>query len=410
MAAAALKHPERPCPICGEGEAELLHHQSFLLPAESPLPDQYDVVSCTRCAFVYADTLATQADYDRHYALHSKYEDPSVATGGGDSPLDRLRLEDTAATLAKHLKPFGKDARILDVGCANGGLLTALRRAGFTRLYGVDPSPGCVAQLRTLQIEGSCGKLSDLRSLAALAARDPFEAIVLSHVMEHVLAVDAAMAALKPLLAPEGFLYVEVPDAARYADHPFVPFYYFDSEHINHFSAASLRNLAAIHGFRVDDCEARDIAVPDARRYPAVWAVLTAANESSPPVPDHLLRECVIEYVGQSGRAAYPTLEKLACAGRPVLLWGAGSHAQRLLLTSPLARCVIAAVVDQDRNKHGLIFAGCTVRAPESLTDAPAEFAIVVTSVLHAPEIERRIRTLGLQNPVVVADGSNEKP
>ena len=37
-----------------------------------------------------------------------------------------------------------KNASILDVGCANGGLLEALRALGYSNLVGLDPAPACV--------------------------------------------------------------------------------------------------------------------------------------------------------------------------------------------------------------------------------------------------------------------------
>ena len=100
----------------------------FALPDAHPLTDKYDVVCCERCGFVYADTRSTQADYDSYYADLSKYSDTVTATGAGAQGFDRARLEDTAKTLAAHVRD--RNALIVDVGCANGGLLSALAELG----------------------------------------------------------------------------------------------------------------------------------------------------------------------------------------------------------------------------------------------------------------------------------------
>ena len=96
---------------------------------------------------VYADTPATQADYDKFYATCSIYEQPAGASTGTTPPEDLARLEQIGALFAGHIP--SKQARILDVGCANGGLLQVLGRLGFRNLVGVDPSPACVENTRS---------------------------------------------------------------------------------------------------------------------------------------------------------------------------------------------------------------------------------------------------------------------
>jgi hypothetical protein len=115
----------RPCPICKTGEVELLHSQRFALHEEHPLSSGYDVVACTSCGFVYADTSVTQADYDRFYAEHSKYEDVKTGTGGVENSFDWKRQQETALQIANFLQ--NTSVSILDVGCANGGMLKALK-------------------------------------------------------------------------------------------------------------------------------------------------------------------------------------------------------------------------------------------------------------------------------------------
>src|SRR5438132_5327996 len=112
------KNALRSCPICGNSEVERLYHQKFVLPEGHVLPDAYDVVWCPVCGFAYADTPASQKDYDRYYAGFSKYEDNRTSTGGGASEWDSRRLRETAAAVAS-LVP-DRQARIIDLGCANG--------------------------------------------------------------------------------------------------------------------------------------------------------------------------------------------------------------------------------------------------------------------------------------------------
>ncbi|MFY9843934.1 MAG: hypothetical protein WAK23_12560, partial [Terriglobales bacterium] len=74
-----MKEFLRPCPVCDGKRGDVLHHQSFAVTDDYPLPDEYDVVICASCGMVFADTPATQADYDRFYATCSIYAQPAGA-------------------------------------------------------------------------------------------------------------------------------------------------------------------------------------------------------------------------------------------------------------------------------------------------------------------------------------------
>ncbi|NJK91011.1 MAG: hypothetical protein HC904_03740 [Blastochloris sp.] len=138
----------RNCPICQEVKGWRLHGQRFTLSEDHPLKEGYDVVACESCGFVFADTAVSQEDYDRYYASLSKYADAATSTGGGALSWDAARLKETAELLAR-FEP-NRDAWILDMGCASGGMLKALQDLGYGRLAGIDPSPGCAQATRNL--------------------------------------------------------------------------------------------------------------------------------------------------------------------------------------------------------------------------------------------------------------------
>ena len=237
-----MKKLLRPCPVCGGERGDVLHHQQFAVTDDYPLPDAYDVVICATCGMVYADTPATQADYDRFYATCSIYEQPAGAAAGATPPEDLARLEQIGALYAGHIP--SRQARILEVGCANGGLLQVLGRLGFSNLVGVDPSPACVENTRRCGCESYRG---DLAHLPAEIGR--FDAVILTAVLEHVLDVKSAVSALASVCADDGRIFLEVPDAAGYADYLYAPFQDINTEHINHFSLAALQNLMGQFGF-----------------------------------------------------------------------------------------------------------------------------------------------------------------
>ncbi len=380
--------PVRACPICRAKRAETLHAMRFQLATQSPLPAAYDVVACAECNFVYAATPGAASDYERHYADHSRYEDPTIATGGGASAIDRARLDVLADRLAGCVP---SRARILDIGCGNGGLLDALKARGYSNLAGIDPAPGCVARLRARGYPAWEGSLSRLPGAAGEA-----DLVVLSHVMEHVLHIRAALAGVRSRLAPDARLYVETPDATRYAGRDFVPFYFFDSEHINHFDAESLAAAGRLEGYELLHTDEGELMLEGQRRYPEVHAIFRAARHpgSARPQPFTRLKEAVRRYVAESlARSDDAVLAAIVASGRPLALWGAGSHAQRLLERPPLAGAHFLAVVDRDRRKHGLDFAGCRIQAPEAgLQGVPPDTVVVVAAALAANAIVAECR------------------
>ena len=72
-------------------------------------------------------------------------------------------------------------------------------------------------------------------------------------------------------MTARALLYVEVPDASRYADFAWSPFQDFNSEHINHFSLISLDNLLRQCGFRPLRLAAKEILSAPDMPYPAIY-------------------------------------------------------------------------------------------------------------------------------------------
>lgn len=394
---------KRPCPVCGGHRGAALHEQRFALPEASPLPAAYTIVSCEDCGACFADTPAPQDAYDRHYRQFSRYDDAALGTGGGTAEADRERLQETAALVVDQPLPRGAASRILDIGCAGGGLLVALAARGFRDITGLDPSPACVERVRRHGFSCHQGMLSALGRV--LPENSTWDVVILSHVVEHVVDVRAALAAVRDHLAVDGVCYVEIPDAARYTVEAFVPFYFFDSEHINHFNRATLANLASIAGFEVLAQGGRDLRLDGGKRYPAAWSLFGKSSTARPPRPDETLRPALEAYIEASARAQDPRqLDALAASHRPVLLWGAGSHGQRMLENSALGRCNLIGVVDRDPGKQGHALLGHEIRDPESVLDGLApDVTIVIASVLHGDQIAASIARAGLSNPLIVA-------
>jgi 2-polyprenyl-3-methyl-5-hydroxy-6-metoxy-1,4-benzoquinol methylase len=396
-AAAVGPLPRRACGACGSDEPIVCYQQKFVVPEHYPLPPAYDILTCRRCGFVYADPPATQKDYDRFYSDWSKYDDQNTASGGGVSCYDSARLATTAGDIARALP---SKASILDAGCATGGLLTALRDKGFTNLAGLDPSPRCADACLERGFPAYVGTIA-----SAPADIPKFNCIVLSHVLEHVFDIPAFFGAVQRLVVPGGYLYLETPDASCYANHLSAPFQEFNTEHINHFSPRALKNTARRFGLSPVVVEQKLLEISAHTYYPAVFGVFrdlgVVANQYD-VIRDPDLPSAIGAYIQSSTVMLEQISGRLAAKLRgksKVILWGAGQLAMKLLALPCLERMPIRAIVDNNPVLRGKTLRGSPIVAPSGIANTSEP--IIITTLLHADEIAAQIRELGLKNPVV---------
>lgn len=360
--------------------------------------DGYDVVTCARCGAGYANGIPRQAELDAYYAAASKYE--YHQRGGQESTYDRIRLEATASDLEPHIGTSA--ARILDIGCATGRLLATLRAHGFTNVQGVDPSPRCVAVAAELYgIDVVQGSVMDLPDSVAAA-----DLVTLVGVLEHIVDLDHALTSVKDVVRAGGQLWVEVPDALGFCDWDNAPFQEFSIEHIMFFSPASLTNLMARHGFEPVHV-ARNARPQSWRTMMANISGLFRKTDAGREVVsdcDTTTRPALLRYVEQSAEAdrrLNARIDAIIDAGRPIVVWGVGTHTRRLLHMSRLADAPIVAFVDSNVKYQGKTLAERPIIAPGDLHGRPEP--ILISSRPFEREIAEQIRDeLKLPNELIL--------
>lgn len=210
----------------------------------------FDLQRCTSCGMKWHRHVL---DENGLFTLYANWADAEQARRfeAAHAP-DKHDKTAQLAQMAKlvlrlrHLVGDGAGSpRLLDFGCGDGALLRVARTFGMAPI-GVDMSASRSEDARR---EG----LVILPDLDALSGSDPapFDAIVLSQVLEHLSDPAALLDSLRARLKPGGVLFVAVPNT----DGVEVPrdFHQFTLvqpvEHINAFTPASLRAIMARHGF-----------------------------------------------------------------------------------------------------------------------------------------------------------------
>lgn len=172
-------------------------------------------------AATYGDAAGMKARFDKIMAL----------------PLDRSDNRARVARVRAFAGRRGLDEAagltLLDVGAGLGVFPAAMRDAGWC-VTALEPDPRTVAHLA--EVVGVEAIADDL--LALDPARRTWQAVSFNKVLEHVEDPVPLLAHAGRLLAPGGFVYVELPDVAAAADGPGREEFFIEHHHV--FSPASL--------------------------------------------------------------------------------------------------------------------------------------------------------------------------
>ncbi len=387
---------QRTCPVCGSGFSKSLFQQSFQALDGIGLLNGYDVVACQGCGMTFADRIPSQAAFDNYYRDLSKYA--FGHRSGKESPEDEWRLRQVANSLRSFIA--GRDTRILEIGCSNGRLLGFLKDDGYQNVFGLDPAPESAESARARYgVEVLTGSIFD-----APVREGEYEFVILLQVLEHIRDVDLAVGALRRLVSPKGLLYVDVPDATKLIAEREAPFQEFSTEHINFFSPATLQYLMEAAGFRTVKAESAAVADRAGKPVPIAYGVFENSGVRRTDFPRHTDAEAGLRrYIGQCREmdtALRGRIAQALSANRSIIVWGVGTHTQRLLATGALNPANIVAFVDSNPKYQSQQLQGIPVVRPERLK-GQAE-PILISSYGFQQEIANQIREMKLPNELIL--------
>jgi SAM-dependent methyltransferase len=195
---------------------------------------------------------------------------------------------------------------------------------------------------------------------------EPFDLVLMSHVLEHIEEPAAEIAAIKQVLKPEGALFLETPNGAGNRRLPIDD----NRSHLHFFSATSLTRLLANAGFETI-ATATDVRL-DARYADSLQ--IMARRFQTPRWSRTLLSD----------------RPELADA-KGVVVWGAGSLAEELL-SNFFDPGKIDFFIDKNPAKLGAEMLGRPVRGPDALGWVPR--TVLINSIDFADSIADDINHL----------------
>lgn len=394
---------ERACPVCGGRLGRVLGRLEFALFDCSTMARAFDVVGCTDCGFVFHDTPDGAEDFIRFYS--EEYFSSGYVSAEPNALLDAVvhSERDPLTIVIPHLR--SRSAKICEIGCGRGALLAALKRAGYARLFGVDPSRPCIDFVR-----GHCVIDAAVGSASSIPGDSMFDLIIATHVLEHILDLSAAMESIASRLTEEGLVYVEVPDLQRYSAFPAsAPLDYIAVyEHINHFTMMSLQGLFSRHGLRL--CESGRKTLNVSSRFPmAVVYGLFRNGGDDRGEPARGARSCspnmnreIHQWLTQRRFRNHDRLVALARSQIPVYVWGINLPVMRMLAMSPLRECNVRALIDRDPAKQLKTVGGRPIAAPTVLEQLEGDVVVVVWGGPYAEGMQQHLTQIGFAGELMV--------
>jgi 2-polyprenyl-3-methyl-5-hydroxy-6-metoxy-1,4-benzoquinol methylase len=198
--------------------------------------ESLEIFECTGCGLVFLSSFDHISDefYEKS-GMHSSEDMPDIQAW-----LNETRLDDERRF--QFFKPILPSRRVLDFGCGAGGFLFKAQ-ALSALAHGVEPE----SRLTDHYLHHGVTVYKNLLELSKNNQGEGYDLVTLFHVLEHIPDPKSLLSELTGLLAHEGQIIVEVPNAddallTLYHSEPFSQFTYW-SCHLFLFTAETLRTL-----------------------------------------------------------------------------------------------------------------------------------------------------------------------
>lgn len=235
--------PRRPdCPWCGSGHLSVRVRVPDLLQGK---PGRFTLEQCGACGHVFQNPRLSPE------GLEFYYRDFYDGRGGEGAATVFGRLGAAYRGRAEMLRPHTDPVSWLDVGTGHGHFCNAARAVWpDTRFDGLDMGDGVrEAELRGWVETGYQGQFPEF----AVKLAGQYEAVSMYHYLEHTRDPLAELDTAAAVLAPGGFLTIELPDPesrmARLLGPAWLP--WFQPQHQHLIPSSNLREALADRGFTV---------------------------------------------------------------------------------------------------------------------------------------------------------------
>jgi SAM-dependent methyltransferase len=275
------------CRVCGSTNTENLGRPAHHLPTKvAGVPINVTDLNmgffrCRDCGYAFIDPPVPE----------SRLLDCYAQSSGSHWPTDEAVAYQRFYSLKRDLlHRFAPGRRVLDFGCYDGGFLDYLGPE-FDR-NGIEPSTAAADRAR----QRGVNVLAPTIDALPFAGIEPFDAILIFDVMEHLIAPVETLNGLARLLKPGGIMLIETGNYDSPAFKKLGPRYVYAAivEHVGFFNRSSIAKAAQLAGLSLTHFEESQHSMrPDANRAKfaavnAAYSVLRAARALRIPLTTRL--------------------------------------------------------------------------------------------------------------------------
>ncbi|MBZ0139577.1 MAG: class I SAM-dependent methyltransferase [Pseudorhodoplanes sp.] len=266
---------------------------------------------------------------------------------------------DRVVAHARTLEGLHRGSAVVGLSVKDATTLDRFRNAGFTHVRSIDAQAELGAGKADAGVESIQALFTPERAQAIAERHGPADLVIARHVAEHAERPHEFMAALGMLLAPDGYLIVEVPDCRANLQRQDYTMIW--EEHVLYFTPETLpQTLAAagcvpvaadIHPFPFEDVivlyARKDVARSHSWDPQSVLRNIALATAYGAAFPDWTTRHRAL-------------LERFTADGRRLAAYGAGHLTAAFINFHGLAD-YFACVIDDTAQKQGLFLPGCNL-------------------------------------------------
>ena len=228
------------CNYCGSPHAQLVNEGPDLLLNRG---GHYRLVQCQQCQLIYQTPRPTLEE------LPSHYPDDYVPYVRGEQQPSRWRQWNQRYEMGRRtsriLRYHPHVGHVLDIGCATGAFLVAMRELGW-QVEGVELSAYAAEYARQQGLTVHTGTVE-----SAQFADGRFSAVTMWDVLEHVLDPKQTLAEVARILQPHGLLVLSLPNPDCWEARLFKGYWvgWDRPRHLHLFSQPVLQNYLDEAGF-----------------------------------------------------------------------------------------------------------------------------------------------------------------
>lgn len=378
------------CRICGNQKTYKIYSlcSNMKIMGENFAEGKCDIVSCEECGFVYNQfENAEQSNFDNYYLSNNS------KTMDYYDILSQEIADEYFQHIYTCIKPYiNKESKILDIAGGYGEVAQYLLNEGYANVTVLEMKPECIKYIKEKGLNVIEGNFLEVD------INEKYDMLICSHDLEHFINIDVALKKMKNIVHEDGYFFVEVPNAEKYAELERAPYHFLTYEHVCHFSEKTIYNIANSFGFETLFID-KYIKCND---YPCIYTVMKNNSQIKKCEFDAESRNFIFKYIQKCKIEMEKVIKQFENSDKPLIIWGIGASTAQLL-NNNFDKCNVIQLIDSNPNRQGIRFEiGCKNLVVEDPIQIVNEEAIIfILPTAYKKSIEENIRNYGLQNDII---------